>query len=251
MRGIVRTVVVDTTHAGGDRPESCSVEAIDLPGAPNIVELVRHRWTTVVPRVALGDGSNRFDVPACPPFTHVRLVIYPDGAVARLRCLGEPAAPGGVLGEVADLAAVSSGGRVVDCSHPGSSPANRMLGAPGPPPEGWLTPRRRTPGHEWAVVRLAGSGTLDRLEVDTTGFEGESPGAIAVLGVLAPDDGAESLRTATWRPVLGQTPVREGTHQVFRDLLDPGPFSHLRVDLHPDGGVQRFSAFGPADAPWT
>lgn len=256
MRGILRRVVLDTGHTGTDRPESYSLEAIDLPGDPNIVELVRdpHRWAAVVARTApVGEGPTRFEVPAGGPVTHVRLVIYPDGAVARLRCLGEPVPPAGMLGtgRAVDLAAVPSGARVVDCSDPGGSSPNRMLGAPGPPPDGWLTGRRRAPGHEWAVVRLAGAGTLERLVIDTTGFKGESPGAAAVHGILAPGADPESLRASRWHPVLPETPLQPGRSHEFGDLLAAGPFSHLRLDLHPDGGVARFSALGTAEAPWS
>jgi allantoicase len=253
MRAMVRRVVVDTTHAGGDRPAACSLEAIDLPGTPSIVELVRdpQRWETVVPRTALAEGATRFDVPSRAPVTHVRLVIYPDGAVARLRCLGDPVPPDSVLGQLADLAAVGSGGRVIDCSDPGVTSPNRMLGAPGRPPEGWLTGRRRAPGFEWAVVRLGGTAAIERIELDTSGFEGEAPGAVAVRGILQPGADPDALRAAAWRTVVDEAPVREGARLKVGDLLDAGPFSHLRLDLHPDGGVRRFSAFGVADGPWT
>ncbi|NIQ51941.1 MAG: allantoicase, partial [Gemmatimonadetes bacterium] len=69
--------------------------AIDLPGDPGMVDLLRHRsrWREIVPRTDLrGAGPHRFEVTAGAA-THVRLVIYPDGAVARLRVLGDPAAP--------------------------------------------------------------------------------------------------------------------------------------------------------------
>jgi allantoicase len=253
MRGIVRRVVVDTSHAGPDRPEGCSLEAVDLPGAPNIVELVRdpQRWATIVPRHSLGEGVTRFDVPAGHPATHVRLVVYPDGAISRLRCLGEPLPPDGVLGKVADLAAVASGARVVDCSGTGPTSPNRMLGAPGPAPDGWLTARRRSPGNEWAVVRLAGPGLLERIEIDTSGFEGEAPAAFAVWGILDPESTPDALRAAEWRPVLDGTPIRGGARLATPELRERGPFSHLRLDVHPDGGVHRFKAIGTAEAPWT
>jgi allantoicase len=251
MRGILHRVVVDTSHAGRDRPQACSLEAVDLPGARNIVELVRHRWETIVPKTTLGDGVTRFEVPAGPPVTHVRLVIFPDGAVARLRCLGDPVPPDRALGELVDLAAIGSGGRVVDCSDPGVTSPNRMLGAPGSAPRGWVTGRRRAPGFEWAVVRLGGTAGIERIEVDTSGFEGEAPGTIAVQGILRPGADPAALRTAAWRPVVEDLPVQGDPRLTVRDLLDTGPFSHLRLDLHPDGGVRRFSAFGVAESPWT
>lgn len=253
MRGLLRRVVVDLSHAGADRPESCALEAVDLPGDPNIVELVRdpHRWTSVVPRTMLADGPNHFGVPPGAPATHARIVVYPDGAVARLRCLGEPVPPDGLLerGKAVDLAAVASGARVVDCSDAGGSSPNRMLGAPGGFPEGWLTGRRRAPGHEWAVVRLAGAGIVERLVIDASGFRGEAPEAVSVHGLLSPGADRETLRSSRWETIVPEFPLGAKRHELG-GLPAAGPFSHLRLDLLPDGGVTRFSAFGTSESPW-
>lgn len=256
IRGIVRRVVVDTSHFDGDEPEACSLEAIDLPGKPNIVELVRHRdlWFEALPRVPIdGASRNEFNLPRDRPATHVRLVVYPDGGVARLRCHGEPAPLEGPCGSdrTVDLAAVSAGGRVVDCSTLAGTSPNRMIGEPGTGPAGWLTPRRRQAGHEWAVIRLAGPGTLERLEVDTTGFVGEAPRACAVEGVSAVGAGPEALRAAPWDTVVAPVEIEPGQRVVLPDPVAEGPFSHLRLSVFPDGGVAGFSAFGKCDRPWT
>jgi allantoicase len=97
LRGIIRHVVVDTSHFTGNFPEACSIEAIDLPGEPDLVELARDptRWATLVDREVLrGDAINDFPiVDGAAPVSHVRLVIFPDGGVARLRVLGDPRRP--------------------------------------------------------------------------------------------------------------------------------------------------------------
>ena len=170
LRGIGRRVVVDTTHFTGSHPESCAVEAADMPGDPNIVDLVRarDRWVDLLPRVPVEpDSRNVFNVAHGLPVTHLRLVAYPDGGIARLRCFGEPVPREGVLdGETTvDLACISSGARAIECSDRHFGSPNDML-VPGPPHDGrsgWLTRRRRDGGSDWAVIRLAGPGTLERL----------------------------------------------------------------------------------------
>jgi allantoicase len=255
LRGILRRLVVDTSTFAGDEPEACSLEAIDLPGKPNIVELVRDRdrWFEALPRVPIDHGPNEFNLPSDLPATHVRLVLYPDGGVARLRCHGEPVPSPGPCGSdrILDVAAITSGGRVVDCSSPGATSPNRMLGEPAGGPGGWLTPRRRRPGHEWAVIRLAGAATLDRIEVDTSGFAGEAPDACAVEGMLAGGVVPETLRTEAWETVVPPSAVASDRHTVWSDLASPGPFSHLRLSVLPDGGVAAFRAYGRCEEPWT
>ncbi|MCJ7726252.1 MAG: hypothetical protein MUP76_07695, partial [Acidimicrobiia bacterium] len=150
-RGTIRHITVDTTHVTISLPEACSVEAIDLPGDPSIVDLLlpRDRGHEIVPRREMrGSGRHGFEVEAITA-THLRLVIYPDGAVARLRVLGDPLPPDDLADrETVDLAATDLGGQVIDASDI-TTPPNRML-RPGDGrdhSDAWITRRRRGPGH--------------------------------------------------------------------------------------------------------
>jgi allantoicase len=260
VRGIVRHVLVDTTHFTGNFPEACSVEALDLPGSPPIVELVRDpgRWATLIDREALrGDTVNEFDIdPFVEPATHVRLVIFPDGGVARLRVLGDPFPPEGLLdgSTEVDLAALASGARVIDSSDRHYSSPNRMLlsGKAKGMWDGWETRRRRGPGNDWAVIRLAGPGVVTRLEIDTTHFKGNAPASVEVEAIVAPNASLGDLRFAEWHPLLAETPIDPDTRHRFNDLEDTGQATtHLRLNIFPDGGIARFRAFGSSDTPWT
>ena len=117
-------------------------------------------WTPLVERSALkGDTANVSPVDSPRRWTHVRLNIFPDGGVARLRVHGEVVADPGVveaLGTV-DLAALELGGRVTGCSNLFYGSPDRLI-APGPARsmgEGWETARRRDDGNDWVEVRLA------------------------------------------------------------------------------------------------
>ena len=253
LPGVVRRVVVDTTGFVGRQPTHASVEAIHLPGEPDIVELARDpsRWIEIVPRSPLAaDRENELVVASGAPTTHVRLVIYPDGGVAGLTLLGDPTPPEGVLDgrtEI-DLAALRNGARVIDCSGSYLSSPNDMLeeGAGG-----WLTHRRRTPGHEWAIVRLAGRATVTRLEVDTADLAGNAPESIAVTTVDARHASLKSLHKADWKSMLAPTQIDSDAVATFTDLEIGRAVTHLRLSLHPDGGITRFRAFGASEDPWT
>jgi allantoicase len=258
IAGVVHHTIVDTAHFTGNFPESASVEAIDLPSNPTLVELVRDpgRWTEIVSRTPLrGDAQNEFPVAHPGPVTHVRLVTYPDGGVARLRVLGEPVPPAGLLdGEhELDLALLHNGARAIDCSDRHYSSPNRML-VPGRARgmwDGWETRRRRGAGNDWAVVRLAGRGTIGKVEVDTAYFKGNAPSSTDVEAIDAARASIGDLRFAAWSTLLPEKPVKPDSRHIWSELEEVGPVTHLRLNIHPDGGIARFRAFGRSDTPWT
>jgi len=250
LEGIVHRVVVDTAFFTGNYPESCSVDAAHRVGGSPRGDA---DWFEVIPRTPL-QGDTKVEILFAPPAvaTHIRLNIHPDGGVARLRVLGDPIPPQGLLdGSRVDLAALASGARAVDCSDRHYSSPNRMLvaGAPRGMWDGWETRRRRVPGNDWAMIRLAGRGVVERIEIDTTHFKGNAPGAAAVFGADAP--GVEVPDLEQWRPLLERTDLSPDTPHGFDDLAGTGRVTHLRLDIHPDGGVARFRAWGGSTEPWT
>jgi allantoicase len=87
--GVVRAVVVDTSHFTGNFPTEASVDGVALDGVPSVDALRAADWTPLVERSALkGDTANVFPVGSPRRWTHVRLNIFPDGGVARLRLYG-------------------------------------------------------------------------------------------------------------------------------------------------------------------
>src|SRR5206468_3035227 len=110
---------VDTAFFKGNYPESCAVDACGIPGVPTPADLERAAWREILPRTALsGDTHNLFGIDGAPRATHVRLRIFPDGGVARLRVYGDVVPDWRRLaarGDV-DLAAVEHGGLVIACS---------------------------------------------------------------------------------------------------------------------------------------
>ena len=88
-RGIVRGVVVDTAFFRGNYPESCSIEATAMrPDAP-LEALQSAAWRELLPRSPLhGDSENLFPIESTDAVTHLRLNIFTDGGVARLRVHG-------------------------------------------------------------------------------------------------------------------------------------------------------------------
>ncbi len=252
LRGVVRSAVVDTSFFRGNYPEACQVEACDVGGQPDVAELERAAWFELLPRSPLqGDHRNVFPVAVERAVTHLRLRIYPDGGVARLRALGQVAPSWDLVdftGELVDLAAISSGGRVVECSDMFFGDAQNMLmpGAARNMSDGWETRRRRGPGHDWAIVQLGAVGRATRVELDTSHFKGNAPGHFTLEGCLAEGASADALRQGgAWWPILPRTRLLPHTRHLFQDELAlSGPLSHVRLQIYPDGGVARLRIRG-------
>ena len=250
--GVISQVVVDTAHFTGNFPAACSVEACAAEGYPAPADLLgpSATWAEIVPRSTLaGDGENRFAVADARRFTHVRLTIYPDGGVARLRVEGEVVPdPRLLAGLPFDLVAQENGGAVEAASDRFYSAPENMIrpGRAAAMGDGWETRRRRDAGHDWVLFRLASAGRISQAIVDTPCFLGNAP---ATATLRACDAAATGLGAAEWFDVLPPTPLQPDTRHAFRvDLAGRVPATHVRLEIHPDGGLARLRLFGELTA---
>jgi allantoicase len=254
MRGIIRGVNIDTSHFTGNYPSHASIEAVDMPhGVKPAIHAVEGRpWTTILAKTELrGNGDNLLAVSDHRPWTHLRLSIYPDGGVARLRVFGEVAvdwdrvAPGS---KVVDLALIKNGGLFLAASdlHYGTRGALIMPGRAKNMGDGWETRRRRGPGFDWAIIRLGATGHVSKIEIDTNHFKGNFPDRASLEGVLAPNVITGNLGGMTWSTILPETKMSAHTRHFFsgKQLHATGPFSHVRLNMFPDGGISRLRVHG-------
>ena len=252
--GRIRGFDVDTAHFTGNFPTACAIEACHAPEGPD----ARTSWTAVLGPSPLGPGAQHFfDCGDDGLYSHVRLRIYPDGGVARLRVYGKPALDRTAIGgEPIDLAAALAGGEVVALSN-GHYGHQRLL-APGRGinmGDGWETSRRRVPGHEWIVVRLAARATIESIVVDTAHFKGNYPDACSLQAadLTGTTGDLPTLVTAAsmfWQEILPEQKLAADRIHTFGGTLvkRAGAATHVRLNIHPDGGVSRLRVFGhPAE----
>jgi allantoicase len=257
MPGSVHGILADTTHFKGNAPQEVSLEGILAPDTATAQGLADHPgWKEILPRtVVKPDFQNVLVLPSVSArTTHVRLHIYPDGGVARLRVYGQVLPdprtfwrPGSI-----DLAAIENGGTIAVVSDQFFGPPSNLL-LPGRGVnmgDGWETKRRRTPGSDWCVIALGRRGVVERIELDTHFFKGNAPQATLIeaidVGDLAPGELDAKLRsTDPWTVLVGKTPlVQHRRHVIDPDL--PAIATHLRVHIFPHGGVNRMRVFGHA-----
>jgi allantoicase len=248
--GEPRGVVIDTTHFRGNHPARASLEACVL----ETDSLEDADWASILSEVDLEpDTLNPFAIDATERYTHVRLNIYPDGGVARLRVHGLVRPDWQrVSGEI-DLVATHHGGRAVDCSDAFfSQPGNLLL--PGKSTgmfDGWETRRRRGPGHDWVVVRLGRRGAISTVQVDTDHFKGNYPAACSVEVLDVETEAGElTVPDGEWAELVPRTELQADSEHRFEPLeTAPHVATHLRLNIYPDGGVARFRVFGKLAEP--
>jgi allantoicase len=242
---------IDTRHFTGNYPPHASVLACRTAGKPG----AHSAWTEILPHVPLhGNQHNFFEIASAETWTHVKLNIYPDGGVARLRAYGEVLFDwaGTDLSEPADLVAALHGGRALCCSdeHYGSMHNLLLPGRGTSMADGWETRRRREPGYDWVILRLGHTGAARRIDVDTAHFKGNFPHQVSIHAALLPTEAPADLRGQSlyWPALLEPQLLRaDHVHSFTGELRDLGSISHVRVNIHPDGGLSRVRLFGHPD----
>jgi len=249
--GVIHGVIVDTSFFTGNYPEACSLEACSIEESANAKKLFVSdaSWAEILSRSAVkGDRENQFAITGARRCTHLRLKIYPDGGVARLRVFGQVVPDWRKIldkNDSVDLAAVENGGRIIDCSDKFySAPQNLLM--PGKSThmgDGWETKRRRGPGYDWAIIRLGIAGEIQQIRVDTSHFKGNFPESCSVEVCDAGEANQDHVEQLTWRELLPRTKLAANKLHTFK-FKSSSQVTHLRLNIYPDGGIARIRVYG-------
>lgn len=249
LRGIIHGVDIDTNHFLGNHPPFASLEAacIDqsVQDQPSNAD-----WQQILEKVPLEPGAqNLFPIHSDSEWTHLRLHIYPDGGVARMKVYGEVKPDWDSLADeqIIDLVAVENGGRVLSCNDMFFSSKDNLI-MPGRGVnmgDGWETKRRRGPGHDWAILKLGHAGHIQQIEVDTHHFKGNYPDRCSVESIYAPDATDDELNDMDWQLMLPESNLTAHQQHYFdQSLLHHDCITHVRFNIFPDGGVSRLRLNG-------
>ena len=241
--GIVRGVDIDTRYFTGNYPPQASLDACvsedDEPDGD---------WTEIVPMMEIaGDAHNFMPVESEQVWTHLRLNIYPDGGIARLRIYGEVRPELEDTGDIVDLVALKNGGRALSASdeHYGSMHNLNVPGRGVNMGDGWETARRRGPGNDWVILALGRPGVVERIEVDTAHFKGNYPDRVSIEAATFASHDAAVADSERWQTLLPESKSHMDQQHYFEsELNDIGPVSHVRLSIYPDGGVSRLRVYG-------
>ena len=246
--GCITGVDIDTHFFLGNHPPHAALEACCIDSEDENWDSVE--WTEILPESHLDAGSQNFyEIKSNDTWTHLRLQIYPDGGVARLKVYGEVKKDlSGLTNERIDLIAALNGGRSILCNDMFFSHMNNLImPAKGKDMgDGWETKRNRTPNNvDWVIVKLVQQGTVDEVLVDTRHFKGNYPDSCSIAGCVLEDGESVEDASIEWKELLSQSKLSADNEHLFKEELNNrGPFTHIKLMIYPDGGISRLRIFG-------
>jgi len=249
IKGIIRGFDIDTNYFRGNAPETVSVEACVSEGQPNESTV----WHTILKEASVeAHSQNIFEIDENTSWTHVRLNMFPDGGIARFRVYGEADVNWNdfIDGELIDLAYIKNGAKALLVSDMFFSDKNNLImpGRGKDMGDGWETKRRRDPGPDWSIVKLAAVGSIEKVIVDTCHFKGNFPDTFTLEGMVTDsDDFTDGKQEEQWQPIIVRTKLYAHREHLFLSEIVPDntqKFTHVRLNIFPDGGISRLRVFG-------
>jgi allantoicase len=250
--GKIHNVDIDTNHFLGNHPPHASIDACYIP-ANQILDVEKITWTEILPKSPLKPGSQNFyGIADKNIYTHLRLNIYPDGGVARLKVYGEVFQDWSSVdeNELIDLAAAVNGAKSILCNDMFFSHMDNLI-MPGRGinmGDGWETKRNRTPNNrDWVIVRLAHKGVIEKILIDTCHFKGNYPDSCLIEGCNISRDEESKVETSAiqWTIILPQVKLSaDNEHLYEKEIASKEVFTHVRLSIFPDGGVSRMRLLG-------
>ncbi|KAF2807840.1 allantoicase [Mytilinidion resinicola] len=251
--GRVAGVEIDTAFFDGNHAPAIAVEGTFSADDEAVKDPKFAGWENILEKQECGPSQRQawaLEGLTEKAYTHVRLLMYPDGGIARFRLYGValPVFPASI-DDVFDLAATVNGGVAVSCSdqHFGTKDNLLLPGRGHDMGDGWETKRTRGEHVDWTIVRLGTKGEVDKIVVDTAHFRGNFPQKVQVFAGLW-ESGEPGAADKGWVEVLApQKAGPDKEHEYQGDVLSNvkgAVYSHLKLVIIPDGGVKRFRVFG-------
>ncbi len=247
--GRIKGVDIDTNFFLGNHPPHASIEAANIPDADPVTDWENVQWKEILHQSHLDAGSQNFyEINSNEIFTHIRLHIYPDGGVARLRVYGEVYKDWSSANadETIDLASALNGAKSIACNDMFFSDMSNLLmpNRGANMGDGWETKRNRTPNNrDWVVIQLATPGVIEKAIIDTAHFKGNYPDSCSLEGCLAEHSEDALNGKAPWSTILPQQKLSADNEHEF-SIENKNVFSHVRLNIFPDGGISRLRLRG-------
>ena len=247
--GIISKIEIDTSYFTGNFPPFFSLEGIYSETEPD----KDSNWKSLIAKTNLiGDCKNNFELNLKEKFNFVRLQIFPDGGVARIRLFGEVKYNWDRFNneEIIELSSLKLGGSILayNNAHYGDVSALLSEGRGKTMGDGWETRRRREPGNDWIIIKLAQKGNIEKIEIDTAHFKGNYPDRASIQAIsidknITTKDLIQS--SENWDVILDETKLTaDNIHEYEINSNSKAEATHIRLNIYPDGGVSRLRIFG-------
>jgi len=246
--GKIFDIDIDTTHFNGNQPTHASVEGCFSRSKPN----KKTKWTHLLGKKKLGANKNHsFKSQNKSVFNYIKLNIFPDGGVARLRLYGKIEMEKNIFSNNnINLTSVLNGASIVGCNNEHFGRAENVI-APGKGKnmgDGWETRRSRGKNYDWLIIKFGKPGLIKKLEIDTHHFKGNYPDTCSIQTANISKNLSNKLianNSKNWKFILNKSKLSANKKHVFKKfLVKRNKENYLRINIHPDGGISRIRAFG-------
>lgn len=114
--------------------------------------------------------------------------------------------------------------------------------------DGWESRRKRFEGYDYAIIRLGVPGVIKGVDIDTRFFTGNYPPSASIEACYCVD--GDPTDVTEWEEILPSVALQGDSHHLHA-LADNRPWSHLRFNIYPDGGVARLRIYGVPYRDWS
>jgi allantoicase len=252
--GKVAGVEIDTAFFNGNHAPEIAVEGTFVTSEAEEEQVKKPDyagWETILGKQECGPSQRHaWMLPSLTEkaYTHVRLLMYPDGGIARFRLYGNavPVFPQS-QDEVFELSATVMGGVATSCSdqHFGTKDNLLLPGRGKDMGDGWETKRTRGEHVDWVIVRLGTRGEIDHIVIDTAHFRGNFPQKVQVFAgdFMSEPKHNDPMWVEILEPQKSGPDVVRTYKEELKEIKGMG-YSHAKLVIIPDGGVSRFKVFG-------
>ncbi len=247
--GKISNIDIDTKFFSGNQPTQASLEGcFSKKNNPN----KKIKWVQILKKKKIGPNKNHnFKIKNNSIFTHVKLNIYPDGGVARLRIFGEiDLKKINFKNKIINITSMLNGASIVACNNEHFGKAENIL-APGKGKnmgDGWETRRSRGKNYDWLIIKCGLSGKLRKIEIDTHHFKGNYPDSCSIQTAYISKKNSNSrivIKSKKWNMVLNKVKLKANTKHIFKnEIMSKNKINYIKINIFPDGGISRIRAFG-------
>ena len=245
LPGKINFAEIDTSYFNGNQPEYASIDACYF-------EKNKFNWVNILSKRKLHPNylhgfktqqNNKV-------FNFIRLNIYPDGGVARLKLLGNlDVSKLKFPNKKFDLLSILNGSKIVACSDEHFGTAENLL-LPFKSKNmgnGWETKRRRGSGYDWVIIKLGKPGLIEKFNIETHYFKGNYPSHCSVQGLYSIKNINISKlinESKNWKFLIKNKNLKPNSSLKIYSSTHIKKINYLKLNIYPDGGISRFRVIG-------
>ena len=248
-------IEISTHHFKGNFPSYCSLQAAYLPTIKSSKQILNSsiKWKYLLKDAKLSPNKVHVfknNLMKKDKINFIKINIFPDGGVARLRLFGSIAKSNKLKNKKTNLASLLDGASVIACNNEHFGKAENIL-APGKAKnmgDGWETRRRRGPGFDWLILNSLDGKEIDKIEISTHHFKGNFPSHCSLQAAYLPTikNSKQIVNSSIeWKHLLKDAKLSSNKVHIFKNILmKKDKINFIKISIFPDGGISRFRIYG-------